>query len=122
MFDVARTSSKTGARRRPTMADVARLAGVSPTTVSFVINGRTDGSVGDDTAQRVRDAVARLDYRPNMAAQTLRTRRTRTIGFITDEIAVRPPAGDRIISYELRLIESGPTEAQEGAFSHVKGT
>ena len=96
MFDVARTSSKAGARRRPTMADVARLAGVSPTTVSFVINGRTDGSVGDDTAQRVRDAVAHLDYRPNMAAQTLRTRRTRTIGFITDEIAVRPPAGQTI--------------------------
>ena len=78
------------------MADVARVAGVSPTTVSFVINGRPGGSVGAETAQRVRDAIARLDYRPNLAAQTLRTRRTRTIGFITDEIAVRPPAGQTI--------------------------
>jgi LacI family transcriptional regulator len=89
-------ATSAGSRRRPTMVDVARLAGVSATTVSFVINGRADGSVGADTAQRVLDAVDQLGYRPNVAAQTLRTRRTRTIGFVTDEIAVRPPAGQTV--------------------------
>jgi LacI family transcriptional regulator len=81
---------------RPTMADVGRLAGVSATAVSFVINGRADGAISPETQQRVLDAVAKLGYRPNLAAQSLRTRRSRTIGFVTDEIAVKGPGGQSI--------------------------
>lgn len=73
------------------MAEVARLAGVSPTTVSFVINDRP--GLPEATRQRVRDAIAALGYRPNRAARGLRTRRTHTLGFLTDEIAVTPFAG-----------------------------
>lgn len=86
-----------GQRRRPTMADVGRLAGVSATTVSFVVNGRQDQSISAATRQRVMDAVATLGYRPNRAALGLRTQRTATIGFISDEIAVEPFAGATIL-------------------------
>jgi LacI family transcriptional regulator len=76
------------------MAEVARLAGVSPTTVSFVINDRP--GLPEATRQRVREAIESLGYRPNRAARGLRTRRTHTIGFLTDEIAVTPFAGRTI--------------------------
>ena len=88
--------SRQSAERRPTLADVARLAGVSSATVSFVVNGRLDERISAETQQRVLDAVAHLGYRPNRAAQALRTQRTRTIAFVTDEIAVKAPAGQTI--------------------------
>jgi len=78
------------------MADVARRAGVSPTAVSFVLNGKAAGAISPEIQQRVRDAIEALGYRPNIAAQGLRTRRTRTIGFVTDEIAVKAPGGQAI--------------------------
>ena len=82
--------------RRPTMADVGRLAGVSATTVSFVINARSDEVIRPETRHRVLAAVDKLGYRPNRAAQGLRTRRTSTIGFITDEVAVESFVGQII--------------------------
>ncbi len=81
---------------RPTAADVGRLAGVSPTTVSFVINDRQDQSISAATRQRVLDAIQELGYRPNRAAQGLRTKRSATIGYVTDEAAVDPFAGRAI--------------------------
>jgi LacI family transcriptional regulator len=91
-----RRSARPDGRHRPTMADVGRAAGVSATAVSFVINGRADGAISPETQRRVLDAVAALGYRPNLTAQSLRTRRTRTIGFVTDEIAVKAPGGQSI--------------------------
>jgi LacI family transcriptional regulator len=82
--------------RRPTMADVGRLADVSATTVSFVINARPGEVIRPETRRRVLAAVDELGYRPNRAAQGLRTRRTATIGFITDEVAVDFFAGQII--------------------------
>jgi len=82
--------------RRPTMADVGRLAGVSATTVSFVINATPNQVIRADTRQRVFAAIAELGYRPNRAAQGLRTRRSATIGFITDEVAVESFVGQII--------------------------
>lgn len=74
-------------RRPPTMHDVAQRAGVSQTTVSFVINDRTDISISDETKERVREAVRELDYRPNAMARSLRSSKSQLIGFISDEIA-----------------------------------
>ena len=54
------------------MSDVARLAGVSHQTVSRVINNHA--SVRESTRERVRQAVAQLGYRPNVAARALRAR------------------------------------------------
>lgn len=79
---------------RVTMADVAREAHVSLTTVSFVLNDRP--GIPEDTRARVRKAIETLHYRPNRAARGLRTRRTHTVGFLTDEIAVTPFAGRTI--------------------------
>ncbi|MDP4502578.1 LacI family DNA-binding transcriptional regulator [Nonomuraea turcica] len=70
-----------GRRRRPTMADVARLAGVSPTTVSFVINERPGSGIPEETRLRVLAAVEDLGYQPNRQARSLRLQRTRQLGF-----------------------------------------
>jgi len=78
------------------MADVGRLAGVSATTVSFVINASPGEVIRPETRRRVLAAVEELGYRPNRAAQGLRTRRTSTIGFITDEVAVEAFVGQII--------------------------
>lgn len=75
--------------RRPTMTDVARRAGVSRATVSFVVNDTPGQSIGVQTRRRVLDAVQALSYRPNRAAQGLRTHRSATIGFITHETPER---------------------------------
>jgi LacI family transcriptional regulator len=74
--------------RRPTQVDVARLAGVSRATVSYVVNGLTDGRVpiSEDTRQRVLDAVAELGYVPDARAQSLRSGDTNTIGLIIPDI------------------------------------
>jgi LacI family transcriptional regulator len=76
-----------------TMADVARQAGVSSTTVSLVINNAPTANIPDDTRNRVLVAAAALGYRPNAAARGIRTKRTHTIGVITDTIATEPYAG-----------------------------
>ncbi|MGI5451789.1 LacI family DNA-binding transcriptional regulator [Streptomyces sp. CA-249302] len=78
---------------RPTSRDVARLAGVSHTAVSFVFNGRAEGNLSPATQERIRQAAAQLGYRPDPVARGLRSRRTAVIGLVTDEIASSPFAG-----------------------------
>jgi LacI family transcriptional regulator len=65
----------------PTVRDVARLAGVSPSTVSQVINGR-DGFCSAETAQRVRQAVREIGYQPSAVARALARGRTHSIAII----------------------------------------
>src|SRR5688500_246784 len=67
-------------RRMSTIKDIATRAGVSTATVSYVINGTR--FVSPLLRDRVLSAVAELDYRPNAVAQSLRQKRTRTIGLI----------------------------------------
>lgn len=64
--------------------DVAKEAGVSVATVSRVMAGHA--GVNDATRQRVLDAIQVLDYRPDLAARRLRSRRTDTIGLIVSDI------------------------------------
>jgi LacI family transcriptional regulator len=78
---------------RPTSRDVARLAGVSHTAVSFVFNDRAAGNLSAETQERIRRAAAQLGYRPNAVARGLRRRRTAVLGLVTDEIASSPFAG-----------------------------
>ena len=74
--------------KRPTQVDVARLAGVSRATVSYVINGQTRGRVkiSDETQQRVIDAIATLGYVPDAQAQALRSGSTNTIGVVLPDV------------------------------------
>ena len=73
---------------RPTQVDVARLAGVSRATVSYVLNGLTDGrvSISDETRQRVLNAIEELGYEPDARAQALRSGNTNTIGLIIPDL------------------------------------
>jgi LacI family transcriptional regulator len=74
-------------RERPTMKDVAALARVSIKTVSRVISDVP--TVDPDMAARVRDAAAKLGYRPNLTASNLRRgdRRTNTIGLLLEDVS-----------------------------------
>lgn len=76
-----------GQLRRSTIADVAALAGVDRAVVSRVINNDSGLSIRDSTRQRVLDAIAMLNYRPNAAARSLRTARTRTLGLLIPDFA-----------------------------------
>lgn len=68
-----------------TLKDVAQLASVSTSTASRILHG---GSirVSEETRQRVQLAAAELAYRPNSLARSLRTRVTRTVGFLIPDI------------------------------------
>ncbi|GIV20739.1 MAG: LacI family transcriptional regulator [Armatimonadota bacterium] len=72
-----------------TIADVARKAGVSKVTVSYVMNGR-EGKVriSDETRRRIWEAIRELGYRPNAVARALTQRRTHTIGVVMQYAAI----------------------------------
>ena len=67
-------------QRKPTMSDVARLAGVGTMTVSRVLSGTAH--VAEETARRVQVAIDKLHYRPNELARAFRGQRSRSIGLI----------------------------------------
>jgi LacI family transcriptional regulator len=74
--------------RRVTLSDVATRAGVSTTTASYILNGRSDEMrISTATQDRVRRAADELSYRPNPSARNLRTSTTRTVGLISDQVA-----------------------------------
>ncbi len=75
------------ATKRVTLADVARLAGLSTTAASMILNGRPDTRLSQAAHDRVNAAAQTLGYRPNVAARGLRTDKTHTIGFISDLVA-----------------------------------
>ncbi len=80
MFDSNRkvTADRAAA---PTLRDVAKLAGVSPFTVSTVLNGaRSSTRVSEGTRQRIVDAAKEVGYRPNRLARSLQSKRTNIIG------------------------------------------
>ena len=79
---------------RVTLLDVARRAGVSRTTASFVMTGRRDMRISVDAEQRVLRAARDLNYRPNLLARSLRTNLSHTVGLISDVIATEPFAGE----------------------------
>jgi LacI family transcriptional regulator len=73
---------------RPTQADVARLAGVSRATVSYVINNRVGGKVQitDETRRRVLEAIEQLGYQPNFAARSLKTQQTQLLAVMVPDL------------------------------------
>src|ERR1700754_1706185 len=80
-----RNSNDNADNGRPvTSVEVARLAGVSQSTVSRVFSERE--GVSSDTVTRVREAARKLGYKPNALASSLITRRTNMIGLVMAEI------------------------------------
>lgn len=97
--------------KKVTIRDVAREAGVSIALVSFVMNRnnrRADGKgyrVSEETLGRILEVAERLDYHPNVAASSLRSGKTRTIGVVVSDIA------NRFFSDIVRCIENVACES-----------
>src|SRR5690348_9778570 len=70
---------KSAKPRPPTGADVARRAGVSPATVSFVLNDVPDSRIPDETRARVLAAAQELGYVPNAGASALAAGRSQLV-------------------------------------------
>jgi LacI family transcriptional regulator len=77
-------------KNRITMKDVALRAGVSQSTVSFVLNGLEDMRISRDTRKRVMNAVEELGYRPRGAGRPPKAAGQGVIGLVMDEIATSP--------------------------------
>ncbi len=71
--------------KKVTIQDVADAAGVSKTTVSFILNGRDDLRISEQTKKKVWQVINMLNYRPNLYAKNLRgTKTNKVIGFFQD--------------------------------------
>jgi LacI family transcriptional regulator len=120
--------------RRATAVEVARLAGVSPAVVSYVLN-EGPRPVAAATAERVREAVRQLDYRPNRAARALRVGSTGMVGLILPSVtnpffaafseafqaaadalglAVIAASSDAVLDQERELVDSLPRHGIDG--------
>ena len=86
-----------------TIKDVARLAGVSISTISKYING---GNVRPENVQAIRDAIAALDYRAKPFARNLKIQRSRSIGILLPDMAA-PFYGTVVMSLDKTLREQG---------------
>ncbi len=69
-----------------TIKEIAQECGVSATTVSNVLNGKS--KVGEEKRRQILDVIHRTGYQPNSIAQGLRTQKTRTIGIIAEDISL----------------------------------
>jgi LacI family transcriptional regulator, galactose operon repressor len=88
-------ASGTRSTNRVTGAQVAREANVDPAIVSKLLQGNSSVRVSRETRKRVMDAVDRLGYRPNYAAQRLRSSRIGAIGLVIPDF--RNPAFAEIV-------------------------
>lgn len=89
---------------KPKLSDVAALAGVSPTTVSRVLNNR--GYLSEATRTKVHEAVQQLGYRPNAIARSLQGQRSQTVGLIFPTVA-NPFYGEMVYQLENHLADAG---------------
>lgn len=86
-----------------TIYDVAKAAGVSPKTVSRVLNG--DAPVNAQTREAVEAAMASLDYVPSSAARSMRSNKTGLVGMITGAISASPNQDEPVGLPEIFLVQ-----------------
>src|SRR5215212_10254764 len=117
--------------RRPTIDDVAALAGVSSAAVSFAVNGRP--GVGEETRRRILAAAADLGWRPSASARALTEARARAIGLLlarsvdqleVDPFFVRFLAGvERVLARsDHDLVMRVADEIEVGAYARLAGS
>ncbi len=100
--------------RRVTIEDVARVARVSPATVSRALKGSR--LISQDTRRRVAHAARRLGYVPNQAARSLVTRITRTLGLMVPDVT-DPIHGQVVTGFEQEAAACGYTVIMANGFS-----
>lgn len=98
----------------PTSVDVARAAGVSQATVSYVLNDSPGARVGDETRERVKEAAARLGYVPHASARALRTGHSGLVLLPLSLARTGRLAQDLLDAMEEALRERGYTLVQYG--------
>ena len=118
----SKRGTEAGNGRRVTLADVARLAGLSSTAASMILTGRPDTRLSAEAHSKVMAAAEQLGYRPNVAARGLRTDRTQSIAFISDVVATTRFATGLIrgalqaaedASHVMLVLETGGEPARE---------
>lgn len=106
------------APRRPTSADVARRAGVSRATVSYVLNNAPHQTIPDATRQRVLDAARELDYTPHAGARALRAGESNLVLLITGGVPYGPNLSIMITALDADVAASGRTLVLWGRQQH----
>jgi LacI family transcriptional regulator len=110
--------------RRPTMKDVARHAGVSVSTVSYVLNN--SGPVATSRRARVLDAVRVLNYTPNESARNLKRPTTSTIGLVVPDLAnqffalVAEGVGQAAAERDVLVVLCAPDATDRPEIDHAK--
>ena len=96
-------------KKAVSLKDIAREVGVSPSSVSYILNGRgKEKRLSDQVAEKVLKAAEKYNYVPNQIAKSLKTKKSHTIGFIVGEIFFRYTTGVTR-SIEARAKEHGFT-------------
>ena len=80
-----RNDKKIKKNKNVTISEVAKEAGVAPSTVSHVINGTA--SISEDTKKRVLGTIEKLHYMPNALAQAMRQTNSRLLGVVLQDIS-----------------------------------
>lgn len=89
-------------QKRITITDIAKLAGVSKTTASLVLNGRgKEMRVSDDTIARITTIAEQYQYQPNIHARSLRDNRSYALGLVIPDIT---NYGFASVAYELEIL------------------
>jgi DNA-binding LacI/PurR family transcriptional regulator len=89
---------------RVTRDDVAKKAGVSTATVSYVINNKDN--ISEKTRKKVLDAVQELNYKPDMIARSMVTKETKQLSIILNDIA-NPFYSEMVLGFENIAMEKG---------------
>jgi DNA-binding LacI/PurR family transcriptional regulator len=95
--------------RRVTSTDVAREAGLSRATVSYVLNNTPHQKIPEETRRRVLDVAARLGYAPSAAARTLRTGRSDVVLCLLPDWPIGPELGAGLEELSMSFAERGMT-------------
>ena len=100
--------------KRISLKDIAREAGVSTALVSYVMNGKEkQARVGPEMARKIRRIAKKLNYRPNLIAQSLKSGKSSTIGLIVADIS------NSFFSNIARIVED---EAKKYGYTVIMGS
>jgi DNA-binding LacI/PurR family transcriptional regulator len=105
--DTTAKTSRTQRPRRPTGADVARRAGLSRATVSYVLNNTPHQVIPEPTRQRVLAAAAELGYTPSAAGRALRSGHSEVVLLLLPDWPIGPTVGQLLENLSAALAEHG---------------